>query len=102
MDLAQFPVELPRKGSVSRWYRRGVSDAPRDADRPPTSPASLRALGRIRVLEALYECGRLSRPDLARRTGLARATVGSLIADLIAAGILSEHGTSRVAESQRT
>jgi len=78
-----------------------VSDAPRDVERPPSSPASLRALGRIRVLEALYEGGRLSRPDLTRRTGLSRATVGSLIADLMAAGILSELGTSRAAELQR-
>jgi hypothetical protein len=50
----------------------------------------------------LYEWGRLSRPDLARRTGLSRATVGSLIADLMAAGILSELGTSRATELQRT
>jgi hypothetical protein len=79
-----------------------VPDVPRDAERSPSSPASLRALGRIRVLEALYDGGRLSRPDLTRRTGLSRATVGSLIADLMAAGIVSELGTSQVAESQRT
>jgi predicted NBD/HSP70 family sugar kinase len=79
-----------------------VPDVPRDAERSPSSPASLRALGRIRVLEALYEGGRLSRPDLTRRTGLSRATVGSLITDLTAAGIVSELGTSQVAESQRT
>ncbi|HZC70150.1 MAG TPA: ROK family transcriptional regulator [Jatrophihabitans sp.] len=79
-----------------------MTDAPRAAEEPAGSPASLRALGRIRVLDALHEWGRLSRPDLTRRTGLARATVGSVIADLMAAGIVSEYGTSRAAQLQRT
>jgi len=54
------------------------------------SPTNLRTLGRVRVLEALTEAGRLSRPDLTRRTGLARATVSSVLSDLIAAGTVSD------------
>ncbi|HZC51756.1 MAG TPA: ROK family transcriptional regulator, partial [Mycobacterium sp.] len=81
---------------------RRVTDAPRATDGPADSPASLRTLGRIRVLEALNQWGRLSRPDLTRRTGLARATVGSVIADLIAAGIVTDHGTSHPGQIQRT
>ncbi len=54
------------------------------------SPANLHELGRVRILEALAQTGRLSRPDLIRRTGLARATVGSLLNDLVLAGIVTE------------
>jgi predicted NBD/HSP70 family sugar kinase len=47
------------------------------------------------VLEALIETRRLSRPDLMRRTGLARATVGSVIADLIRAGVVTDGDANR-------
>ncbi|WP_051766585.1 ROK family protein [Saccharothrix syringae] len=65
---------------------------------PPTSPAdvdvpiTLRNLGRVRVLGALVRAHRLSRTDLVRRTGLARATVGSVTADLIRSGIVTDEG----------
>jgi predicted NBD/HSP70 family sugar kinase len=69
---------------------------PVPAVRPtPGPPVNLRSLGRVRVLEALAEARRLSRPDLARRTGLARATVGSVIADLIRAGVVTDEDASR-------
>jgi predicted NBD/HSP70 family sugar kinase len=44
----------------------------------------------VRVLQALTETPRLSRTDLVQRTGLARATVGSVVYDLIGAGIVAE------------
>jgi len=60
---------------------------------PATStdaPISLWNLGRVRVLQALTETARLSRTDLVARTGLARATVGSVVYDLIGAGLVAE------------
>jgi len=53
-------------------------------------PVNLWNLGRVRVLHALTETARLSRTDLAQRTGLARATVGSVVFDLLAAGVIEE------------
>jgi predicted NBD/HSP70 family sugar kinase len=64
----------------------------------PTSPPGAEApinlwnLGRVRVLRALTERPRLSRAELVQRTGLARATVGSVVYDLIEAGLVRESG----------
>jgi predicted NBD/HSP70 family sugar kinase len=54
------------------------------------APINLRRLGRVRVLQALAENSPLSRADLVRHTGLARASVGGVIFDLIAEGIVEE------------
>ena len=69
-------------------------------------PLNLREVGRVRVLQALQETGGTSRPELVRRTGLSRATVSALTAELIAAGLLredepsaEERGTGRPAQS---
>jgi predicted NBD/HSP70 family sugar kinase len=51
---------------------------------------NLREVGRLRVLEALHATPRSSRPELVRVTGLSRATVSSLVADLIAVGLVTE------------
>jgi predicted NBD/HSP70 family sugar kinase len=51
---------------------------------------NLREVGRLRVLEALHATPRRSRPELVRVTGLSRATVSSLVADLIAVGLVTE------------
>src|SRR3954464_7359421 len=56
------------------------------------APMNLRDEGRVRVLRALQESGRSSRSDLISRTGLSRATITTLIADLIAAGVVEESG----------
>jgi predicted NBD/HSP70 family sugar kinase len=56
------------------------------------SPINLWNLGRVRVLRALTERPRLSRAELVQRTGLARATVGSVVYDLIEAGLVRESG----------
>lgn len=54
------------------------------------TPINLDHPGRVRVLEALHEHPQLSRAELARRTGLARATVASVVFDLVTAGVLRE------------
>ncbi|HEY1485062.1 MAG TPA: ROK family transcriptional regulator, partial [Micromonosporaceae bacterium] len=56
------------------------------------APLNLRDVGRLRVLQALHEGVRVSRTELVRLTGLSRATVSSLVADLIAAGQVQESG----------
>src|SRR3954453_4905272 len=51
---------------------------------------SLRERNRLRVVDALRQRGAISRSDIARRTGLSRSTVSSLVADLQAAGLVVE------------
>jgi len=51
---------------------------------------SLRRLNRLRVIRALRDEGLISRADIARRTGLSRSTVSSLVADLQADGLVVE------------
>ncbi|MFI6096477.1 ROK family transcriptional regulator [Lentzea sp. NPDC051213] len=55
-----------------------------------SSPANMRRLGRLRVLQALAEAGEVSRGDLVQLTALSRATISSLIADLIREGVVRE------------
>ena len=51
---------------------------------------SLRRLNRLRVIRALRDEGMISRAEIARRTGLSRSTVSSLVADLQADGLVVE------------
>ncbi len=51
---------------------------------------SLRRLNRLRVIRALRDEGQISRADIARRTGLSRSTVSSLVSDLQADGLVVE------------
>jgi predicted NBD/HSP70 family sugar kinase len=55
-----------------------------------TAPMNLREEGRLRVIRALYDSAGTSRPELVRVTGLSRATVSSLVADMITAGLVCE------------
>ncbi|HST24457.1 MAG TPA: ROK family transcriptional regulator [Gaiellaceae bacterium] len=55
------------------------------------SEGVLRERNRVRVVDALRRQGMASRSDLARMTGLSRTTVGSLVADLQARGLVVEH-----------
>ena len=73
-----------------------------DSHAAAEAPISLSDLGRIRVLRALTEKPWLSRADLVRRTGLARATVGSVIYDLIGAGIVRESTAAGATTGART
>lgn len=56
------------------------------------SPVNLRDEGRVRVLRALQETRRSSRPELISRTGLSRATVATVVGNLIACGVVEEGG----------
>ena len=64
-----------------------VSEPQRGSD-SPDAPINLASLGRVRVLRALADSLVLSRAELVQRTGLARATVGSVVDDLLAAGVV--------------
>jgi predicted NBD/HSP70 family sugar kinase/biotin operon repressor len=50
----------------------------------------LRDRNRVRILDALRRQGMASRSDLARATGLSRTTVGSVVAELQARGLVVE------------
>ncbi|HEY5836608.1 ROK family protein [Streptomyces sp.] len=63
---------------------------------------NLREVGRLRVLEALHTASRSSRPELVRVTGLSRATVSSLVADLISVGLVTEDEGTDEGERRRT
>ena len=54
------------------------------------SLASLREHNRLQVLETVRARGAVSRPEIARRTGLSRSTVSTLVSDLQAGGLLVE------------
>lgn len=54
------------------------------------TPMNLREEGRLRVIQALYDSAGTSRPELVKITGLSRATVSALVADMIAAGFVYE------------
>ena len=56
----------------------------------PTS-AALRAANRARIVTELRRRGAVTRLDLIRRTGLSRATVSSIVGELLQAGLVVEH-----------
>ena len=60
--------------------------------RSPGSLRSLRERNRLQVLEVVRGKGSVSRADIARRTGLARSTVSTLVNELLGAGLLVERG----------
>jgi predicted NBD/HSP70 family sugar kinase len=64
-------------------------------------PFSLRDEGRRRVLQALHDNGACRRTELIRLTSLSRSTVSSLVAELIARGIVEEHPEPSCADGLR-
>lgn len=64
-------------------------------------PFSLRDEGRRRVLQALHDNGACSRTELLRLTRLSRSTVSSLVAELVARGVVEEHPKPSAAEGLR-
>lgn len=84
-----------------RCYGAGVHPTATDPQAAAETPINLHNLGRVRVLQALTDTPRLSRAELMRRTGLARATVGSVIFELTAAGLVRE-ASDAAAPGQRT
>jgi predicted NBD/HSP70 family sugar kinase len=62
----------------------------------PGSTASLRSANQQRVVDVLRHGGHVTQADLARRTGLAPATVSSIVRHLAASGLVStEPGSGR-------
>lgn len=62
----------------------------------PGSTASLRSANQQRVVDVLRSGERVTQADLARQTGLAPATVSSIVRDLAAAGLVTtEPGSGR-------
>jgi predicted NBD/HSP70 family sugar kinase len=59
------------------------------------APAGTRELNRLRMLEALLGHAASSRSELARRTGLSRATVSALLDELEDAGIVEQRPDER-------
>jgi predicted NBD/HSP70 family sugar kinase len=67
---------------------------PRPADRPrPTDQSDVRRHNAALVLGCVSASGPLSRARVAAHTGLTRATVGTIVDELLAAGLVSEQGT---------
>ncbi|HEX2360356.1 MAG TPA: ROK family transcriptional regulator [Solirubrobacterales bacterium] len=62
---------------------------------------SLRELNRRRVVDALRDRGTASRAEIARVTGLSRSTVSSIVADLMASGLVSEQEVMGVAHGDQ-
>jgi predicted NBD/HSP70 family sugar kinase len=62
----------------------------REDSAAPGSLEALRERNRTLVLAALRRAGGVSRAELARRTGLSRSTISSVVADLVMAGIAAE------------
>src|ERR1700754_2372966 len=54
------------------------------------SLGSLRANNRSRVIDTLRHLGVASRAEIARRTGLSRSTVSSLVGELTDSGVITE------------
>jgi len=73
----------PTPGSGSR-----ATDRPR-----PTDQADVRRHNAALVLGCVAEIGPLSRARVAAHTGLTRATVGTIVDELLAGGLVSEEGT---------
>jgi predicted NBD/HSP70 family sugar kinase len=65
------------------------------------APPNLREVGRRRVLQALHGAARTSRPELVRLTGLSRATVSALVADLVKVGLVMEEEVAAGPEERR-
>jgi predicted NBD/HSP70 family sugar kinase len=55
------------------------------------SLGSLRELNRGRIVAALRELGVASRAEIARRTGLSRSTVSTIVADMLDDGLVVNH-----------
>lgn len=55
------------------------------------SSLGARQMNRLRIIEALYRRPLSSRGDLARRAQLSRATVSTLVEELVRAGLVEEH-----------
>ena len=62
---------------------------------------TLRRLNRRRVIDALRDEGLISRAEIARRTGLSRSTVSSLVSELQADGLVVERSEAAAAHGDQ-
>jgi len=62
---------------------------------------TLRRLNRLRVIDALRDEGLISRAEIARRTGLSRSTVSSLVSELQADGLVVERSEPAAAHGDQ-
>ena len=62
---------------------------------------TLRRLNRLRVIDALRDEGLISRAEIARRTGLSRSTVSSLVSELQADGLVVERSEAAAAHGDQ-
>src|SRR5437588_1624986 len=70
---------------------------PRESSKPSTAdrarrPNLLRAMSEQEVLEVVFRDGPVSRPHIAQRTGLSKATVGAVVERLEHGGIIRARG----------
>ena len=56
-------------------------------------PTSIRDINQLRILELLRYGPGMSRAEIVRQSGLGKATVSTIVADLLAAGVVSEDET---------
>jgi predicted NBD/HSP70 family sugar kinase len=77
-------------------YRGRVYTPQSDLSTETDSPIGLTDLGRVRVLRALAEHRQLSRSEIVGRTGLARATVSSIVYELINGNLVREDAAADV------
>jgi predicted NBD/HSP70 family sugar kinase len=69
---------------------------------PPTPPPlGPRDLNRLRVIESIYRHPASSRAEIARQTGLSRATVSTVVEELGSAHLVQEHDAADDAGRQR-
>ncbi|RPF22727.1 ROK family transcriptional regulator [Myceligenerans xiligouense] len=61
----------------------------------PGSATSMREANRARIVEAVKRYGGLTQVELAAATGVSTATVSTIVRELLAAGVVETHSTSR-------
>lgn len=66
------------------------------------TPKSVRCFNATNALNILFRSGGMSRADLARALGLNRSTMGNIVADLLAAGLVVERPGEPRREDART
>jgi predicted NBD/HSP70 family sugar kinase len=95
-------LSLRASGRGSRPDRRCSASSTTVEENIVDAPLNLREVGRLRVLQALHESVRTSRTELVRLTGLSRATVSALVADMISAGLVQEESGATEPETRST
>ena len=60
----------------------------------------MRELNQLRVVDELRRHGKLSRAEIARRTGLSRTTISTLVGDLVHRGFVAEQPEADVASTR--